>query len=49
MQITQITENKKDYLDMLLLADPEEEMIDRYLEKAICLYLPMRGRRLLSV
>lgn len=34
MQITQITENKKDYLDMLLLADPEEEMIDRYLEKS---------------
>lgn len=34
MEIIQITENKKDYLDMLLLADPEEEMIDRYLEKS---------------
>lgn len=32
MNIQKITENKKKYLDILLLADPEEEMIDRYLE-----------------
>lgn len=34
MNIQQITENKKKYLDILLLADPEEEMIDRYLENS---------------
>ena len=33
MTITQITENKKQYLDLLLLADEQESMIDRYLER----------------
>lgn len=33
MEIIEITENKKKYLDLLLLADEEEDMIDRYLEK----------------
>ena len=33
MKIIEITENKKDYLDLLLLADEDEEMIDRYLER----------------
>lgn len=32
MTITQIIENKKDYLDLLLLADEQESMIDLYLE-----------------
>lgn len=32
MKIKQITDNKKQYLDLLLLADPDEEMLDRYLE-----------------
>ncbi|MDH6313480.1 ribosomal protein S18 acetylase RimI-like enzyme [Parabacteroides sp. PFB2-10] len=32
MTIKQITENKKQYLDLLLLADEQESMIDRYLE-----------------
>lgn len=31
MNIRQITEDKKAYLDLLLLADPQENMIDRYL------------------
>ena len=31
MQIKKITENKKQFLDLLLLADEREEMIDRYL------------------
>jgi ribosomal protein S18 acetylase RimI-like enzyme len=35
MKITEITENKKQYLNLLLLADEQEDMIDRYL---------MRGR-----
>ncbi len=32
MDITEITENKKEYLDLLLLADEQEYMIDRYLD-----------------
>lgn len=32
MRIERITENKKQYLDLLLLADESEDMIDRYLE-----------------
>lgn len=32
MDIYQVTENKKQYLDLLLLADEQEDMIDRYLE-----------------
>ncbi len=31
--ITQIQENKKQYLDLLLLADEQESMIDKYLER----------------
>jgi len=33
MQITKITHNKKTYLPLLLLADEEEAMLDRYLER----------------
>ena len=33
MKIIEITENKKQYLDLLLLADEQEDMIDRYLDK----------------
>ncbi len=33
MEINKITENKKRYLPLLLLADEQESMIDRYLEK----------------
>lgn len=32
MQIYQIAENKKQYLNLLLIADEQENMIDRYLE-----------------
>ncbi len=32
MRIENITENKKQYLDLLLLADEQEDMIDKYLE-----------------
>ena len=32
MQIINVRENKKQYLDLLLLADEQEDMIDRYLE-----------------
>ena len=33
MKITQIFENKKQYLYMLLLTDEQENMIDCYLER----------------
>ena len=33
MAIIEVTENKKQYLDLLLLADEQEDMIDRYLDK----------------
>ncbi|MBN2651326.1 MAG: GNAT family N-acetyltransferase [Spirochaetales bacterium] len=32
MQIKKITDNKKQFLDLLLLADEQEEMIDKYLD-----------------
>jgi ribosomal protein S18 acetylase RimI-like enzyme len=34
MKIIEIKENKKDYIDLLLLADEQEDMIDRYLDKS---------------
>ena len=33
MKITEIKEDKKRYLDLLLVGDEQEDMIDRYLEK----------------
>jgi len=33
MKIEKIIENKKQFLDLLLLADEQEDMIDRYLER----------------
>lgn len=33
MAIIEVTENKKQYLDLLLLADEQENMIDCYLDK----------------
>ena len=32
MKIVEVTENKKQYLDLLLLADEQEDMVDRYLD-----------------
>ena len=32
MIITEIKNNKKQYLDLLLLADEQEDMLDRYLD-----------------
>lgn len=33
MDIREVTDNKKKYIDLLLLADESEAMIDRYLER----------------
>ena len=34
MKIREVNENKKQFIALLLLADEQENMIDRYLEKA---------------
>lgn len=33
MNIKKLTQNKKEYIDLLLLADEQEDMIDKYLER----------------
>lgn len=33
MNFKKILDNKKQYLDLLLLADEQEDMIDKYLER----------------
>ena len=33
MKIREVNENKKHFISLLLLADEQENMIDRYLEK----------------
>lgn len=32
MKIIEVTANKKEYIDLLLLADEQEDMVDRYIE-----------------
>lgn len=43
MKIFEVVENKKDYLELLLLADEQEDMIDRYLEKGTMYVLDDNG------
>ena len=45
MNIRKLTENKKDYLRLLLLADESEEMIDRYFEQGEMFVLDDNGVR----
>ena len=33
MEIREVKENKKQYLPLLLIADEQEDMVDRYLDK----------------
>lgn len=49
MEIIQITEKKKRYLDLLLLADEEERMIDRYLERGTLYVLAEEGVKTVCV
>ena len=37
MEIKKIDTNKKQYLDLLLLADEQEDMVDRYLGVGPCM------------
>lgn len=43
MNIRKVTGNKKEYIDLLLLADEQEDMIDRYLEKGEMFILEDNG------
>ena len=43
INIKKITSNKKEYLDLLLLADPSPEMIDKYLDKSEMFVLSING------
>ena len=44
MTVSEIKENKKKYLDLLLLADEDEKMIDLYLDKATMYVMEEDGR-----
>ena len=43
MVIKKVEKDKKRYLDLLLLADEQEDMIDRYLERGIMYVLEDDG------
>ena len=45
MEIRQITQNKKQFLPLLLAADEQEDMIDRYLDKGTMFVLDDNGIR----
>lgn len=47
--IKQITNNKKQYIDLLLLADESEPMIDRYLERGDMFVLDDNGVKAVCV
>lgn len=49
MNIIQQVESKKQYLDLLLLADEQESMIDRYLERGELLVLNDNGVKAVCV
>ena len=49
MTISLVTENKKQYLNLLLLADEEETMIDKYLERGDLFTLNDSGVKSLCV
>lgn len=43
MKILEIKDNKKQYIELLLLADEQESMIDRYLERGVMYALNNNG------
>ena len=43
MKIIEVKENKKEHLDLLLLADEQEDMIDRYLDTGLMYILDDNG------
>ncbi len=49
MEIARVTENKRRYLDLLLLGDEQESMVDRYLERGELFVLDDRGIKAVCV
>jgi len=49
MEITQIASHKKQYIELLLLADEQESMIDRYLERGDLFVLADNGVKAVCV
>jgi len=49
MEITIINDNKKDFLDLLLLADEQESMIDKYLDRGTLFALYDNGLKSICV
>ena len=49
MEITQIANHKKQYIELLLLADEQESMIDRYLERGDLFVLDDNGVKAVCV
>ena len=49
MDVVIIKDNKKDFLDLLLLADEQEDMIDRYLERGVMFALYDDGLKSICV
>lgn len=49
MEIRKITENKKEYLPLLLLGDEQEDMIDRYLTRGELYLLTDNGAKAVCV
>lgn len=49
MKIFEVCKNKKDYLDLLLLADEQENMIDCYLSKGAMYALDDNGIKTICV
>ena len=49
MEIKIIESNKKDFLDLLLLADEQENMIDKYLDRGILFALYDEGLKSICV
>lgn len=43
MEIVEVTDNKKQYLSLLLLADEQEDMIERYIDKGTMFVLDDGG------
>ena len=49
MHITEVTENKRRHMDLLLLADEQEDMVERYLDRGTMYLLEDRGARAVCV
>ena len=49
MTITEVKENKKSYIELLLLADEQEDMIDKYLDRGTMFVLDDDGIKTICV